>query len=101
MVEDGRLVGIITIDDLALLASEAEMLDTLVKAADLMRPPLALRAEDDLSSALETMLSEGVRELPLIDGSGRVIGLIDETSIAHAYVSGRNGHRRRSPERAF
>jgi CIC family chloride channel protein len=93
VVDEGRLVGIVTIDDLALLASEAEMLHSLVKAADVMRPPLAVRPEDELSSALQTMLSEGLRELPLVDASGRVIGLIQETAIAHAYVEGRQDRR--------
>ena len=59
-----------------------------------MRPPLSLRPEDDLACALETMRSEGVRELPLVDAAGRVVDLIAETSIAHAYVAGLRGHRR-------
>jgi CIC family chloride channel protein len=91
VVHQGTLVGIITLDDLALLASEADMLNSLVKAADVMKPPVALRPEDKLSRALETMLSEGVRELPLVDADGRLIALVDEASIAHAYVNARQG----------
>jgi CIC family chloride channel protein len=90
VVSEGRLVGIITVEDLAALASEQEMFEGLVNAADVMRPPLALKPEDDLHAALEAMLSEGVRELPVVDAGGRLIGLVDETAIAHAYVQNRS-----------
>jgi CIC family chloride channel protein len=86
-VTDGdRLVGLVTVDDLSLLAAESELLNGLVKATDLMRSPIALRPQDDLRVALQTMVSTGLRELPVIDEQGRILGLLDEAAIAHAYV---------------
>lgn len=83
-----RLVGIITLQDLISLASQPH-LEGLANAADVMRPAVAVRPEDDLRAAFETMLAEGVRELPATDPEGRIIGFVDETSIAHAYMKAR------------
>ncbi len=54
-----------------------------------MRPPAALRLDDDLRAAFEVMLAEGVRELPVTDPEGRIVGFVDETSIAHAHSKAR------------
>ncbi len=54
-----------------------------------MRPPIALHQADDLRTSFETMLAHGVRELPATDEEGKIIGFVDETSIAHAYVNAR------------
>jgi len=48
-----------------------------------------VRPQDDLRTALESMLAQGVRELPALDGEGRIIGFIDESSLAHAYLAAR------------
>jgi len=89
VIDDGRLVGIITLVDLMTVASEAH-LEGLVNASDVMRAPIALRLDDDLRAAFETMLAQGVRELPATDDAGRIIGFVDETSIAHAYMAARD-----------
>jgi CBS domain-containing protein len=59
-----------------------------------MRPPVALRLDEDLRAAFEAMLAEGVRELPATDAAGRIVGFVDETSIAHAYARTRGAPRR-------
>jgi CIC family chloride channel protein len=89
VLDGGRLVGIITVDDLTVLASETQMYRGLIRAADLMRPPVSLRPEDNLHQALATMQAEGLRELPLVADDGQILGLLDETAIAHAYVQRR------------
>lgn len=89
VLENGRLVGIISLEDLLAIASQPQ-LDGLVNAADVMRAPISLRPDENLRVAFETMLAQGVRELPVADEEGRVIGFIDETSIAHAYMAVRN-----------
>jgi len=89
VAESGKLVGIITLEDLLALASQPQ-LEGLVNAADVMRAPISLHPNENLRVAFETMLAEGVRELPVTDEQGRVIGFVDETSIAHAYMAIRN-----------
>lgn len=83
VVSEGRVVGIVTLADLVSLASDRK-LGTLVNARDLMRPAPAVRPEDGLRVAFEGMLANGVRELPVTDGTGRLLGFVDEVSIAHA-----------------
>ena len=83
-----RLVGIITLEDLTALAAEPD-LGELVRATDLMRPPVALREHELVSRALDLMTSMGVRELPVVDNDMRVLGLIDEAAIAREYMRSR------------
>jgi CIC family chloride channel protein len=80
-----RLVGIITLEDLTALAAEPD-LEGIVCATDIMRPPVALRRDDLVNRALEVMSSMGVRELPVVDGEMKVIGLVDEAAIAREYM---------------
>jgi len=93
-VVDGarRLVGIITLEDVMMLAADPE-LEELVCATDIMRPPVSLKLHDQVPRALELMLSMGVRELPVVDGDNRVVGLIDEAAIAHELMRARAAER--------
>ncbi|HEY2407480.1 MAG TPA: chloride channel protein, partial [Polyangiaceae bacterium] len=88
--EAKRLVGIITVDELRILASEPD-LHPLANAADLMRSPVSVHPDDDLSIALEAMLTNGIREVPVTDHDGRFIGFIDEATVAKAYLQRRSG----------
>lgn len=80
----GATVGIITDEELTLLASERS-LDLLVNAADVMRPPATVRQTDDLRTVMETMLAHGLPRLPVLDAEGRVVGLVDESLVAQEY----------------
>jgi CIC family chloride channel protein len=80
-----RLVGIITLEDLAAIAVELD-LDGLVRAADVMRPPVALRRSDLMRHALETMHSLAVRDVLVVDAERRVLRLIDAAAIAREYM---------------
>ena len=84
----GRLVGVITLADLTALAAVRDVGD-LVRAVDLMRPPVALRPGDPASRALSVMHEHGLRQLPVVDAAGRVLGLVDEVTIAHAFLQAR------------
>ncbi len=90
--DEQRLIGIITLDDLTALAAEPE-LDGLVRADDVMRPPVAVRRTDLVSRALDQMTSMGVRELPVIDEERRVIGLLDEAAVAREFMRARAAER--------
>jgi CIC family chloride channel protein len=81
----GRLVGIITTDELRMLESEPDLV-LLTHAADLMRPPTSVRPNDDLRTALDRMVSLGAREVPVTDETGRFIGFIEEATIAREYL---------------
>jgi len=85
-VVDGerRLIGIVTQEDLGLLGSSPE-LRPITTASDLMREPVAVRGGDGLGLAIEKMLTNGLRELPVVDDEGRLLGYVDDQSIAEAY----------------
>ncbi len=87
-----HLLGVVTLDDVTMLAADAE-LEGLVCATDLMRPPVSLQLHDLVSRALDLMLSMGVRELPVVDGEGVLLGLVDEASIAHEFMRVRAAER--------
>lgn len=73
----------------AVAAGEPVLHSGLVNAADLMRPVIALRDHDSLRTAYDRLLSAGLRELPVVDAGGRVVGLVGEPAIAHAYLQAR------------
>jgi CIC family chloride channel protein len=83
--EAGKIIGIITPDEMAILSSEPELL-ALVNAADLMRPTVSVDVDDDLGFALQTMISSGLSQLPITDRSGRCVGFVTEADIARAYL---------------
>jgi CIC family chloride channel protein len=85
--DDGRLRGAITRDEVKLVSGETE-LELLVNAADLMRPLKTARREDDLRVALEAMIANGVRQLPVLDDAGHMVGLLEEQDVVKAYLRG-------------
>ena len=91
-----RLVGIITLEDLTALAAEPDLAGVTC-AADMIRPPVALRQHELVSRALDLMMSIGVRELPVLDEDERFLGLIDEVAIAREYMHARAAERGDEP----
>jgi CIC family chloride channel protein len=90
---DQRLIGLITVDDLSLLSSEPKLV-LLTNAVDLMRPAFSVYPQDSLHVALEAMVTHGVREIPVTDDGGRLLGLIDEATFAIAYMQIRSNPKR-------
>jgi len=95
VVIEGRVVGIVTLANLVSLASESH-LEAPIIAADVMQPAPQVRPEDALRAAFELMLAHGIRELPVTDVAGRLLGFVDETSIAHACAQASANLQRRS-----
>ncbi len=92
VLDGGRLAGIVTVQDLIEVAGQPH-LEGLANAADVMRPPVSLGLGDGIRAAFDAMLSQGVRELPVTDAQGAVVGFVDETSIARAYLEARQRER--------
>jgi CIC family chloride channel protein len=81
---EGKLVGMITPEVLRILGSDRELGFTV--AADAMHPPVVLRPQDDLRAASQSMLDNRVRELPVVDAAGRIVGILDEADVGKAYL---------------
>jgi CIC family chloride channel protein len=92
---DEAMVGMILLEDLTLLAGEPQLQNGLVNAADIMRPPITLAESDGLRTAYDRLVTSGLRELPVVDGKRRVIALISDVAIAHAYLQARRTHQMR------
>jgi CIC family chloride channel protein len=82
----GKMLGIITSESLRVIASERE-LEGMMLAADIIQPAVSLSPESDLRRAVESMQANTLRELPVIDGEGRIVGLLDEADITRAYMA--------------
>lgn len=86
VLKDGQLRGIITGQDLRYLACNREVEGWII-ADDVMQPPITVRATENLRVALERMLKAGLRELPVLDAQGAIIGLLDESTVTRAYLN--------------
>jgi Mg/Co/Ni transporter MgtE len=49
-------------------------------------PRIAVRAEDDLRTAALALLQHKLREIPVVDEAGQMIGLLDEADISRWYL---------------
>jgi CIC family chloride channel protein len=86
----GKLVGVITTDELRMLDTEPALI-LLTNASDLMRPPISVQADDDLRTALDRMVSIGAREVPVTDLTGLFVGFVEEATIARAFLRTQRG----------
>jgi CIC family chloride channel protein len=82
---EGKMAGMITSDMLRLIATERDLELTTI-AADAMQPPVTVRPTDDLRSVTEVMLNEALREVPVTDVTGRIVGFLDEADIRKVYL---------------
>ena len=80
--EQGKLAGIFTDSDLARLLEKHrdEMLDRPI--GDVMTArPIAVSADDSVVLAVELLARKNISELPVVDESGRPVGLVDITDV--------------------
>jgi len=81
----GELLGLVTSAAVRVVSGSAEDTQWAV-AVDLMQAPVFVHVDDDLRKATELMVSHGLRELPVLDGSGKLLGLLDEADVAEVYL---------------
>ncbi len=51
-----------------------------------MTAPVTVTPADHLRRAAERLVNNGLRELPVIDSDGGIVGFIDEAEIARVYL---------------
>ncbi len=78
------LVGIVTPEQLTMLASNPDLV-AVTTAFDVMLSPVFVHADDDLAQVIDKMLTSGLRELPITDSAGHLLGCIDDQAMASAY----------------
>jgi chloride channel protein, CIC family len=84
LADDGALLGLITAEVLRVSTTDPEFVD-IALADDLMSPAVFLRVDEDLHEALERLLEQGLRELPVLDETGKIVGFLDEAEVTRAY----------------
>jgi chloride channel protein, CIC family len=83
--EHGKMVGMVAGSAIFTVATQCEGCGWML-ATDLMQPPLHVRPDDHVRRATELLMQSGLRELPVLDDNGKVIGFLDEADIARSYV---------------
>ncbi|HEY6878258.1 MAG TPA: chloride channel protein, partial [Polyangiales bacterium] len=80
----GRLAGLVHAGTVFTAAHQSD--SEWLLAADVMLPPVQLSPQDDLRRATECMIESCLRELPVVDRAGNVVGFLDEADIARSYM---------------
>jgi len=81
--EHQRVVGIVTDRDICIAAATRGMRPSDVRVRDLMTRDVACcYAGDGVEVALNTMRERRVRRLPVVDGDGRLMGIISINDLA-------------------
>jgi CBS domain-containing protein len=91
VVEDGRLVGIVTDRDLVVrvIADDRDPGSTTVREAA-SRRLVTVSPDDDLVKTLDLLAKHQVRRLPVVDGE-RLVGIVAQADVAREVGSARVG----------
>ncbi len=76
----GKIVGLVVADALRTFAAAPEAMGLAI-AADVMKPAVTFEQTTPLRDAVVQLLRSDVRAAPVVDGAGRIVGLLDEADI--------------------
>jgi CBS domain-containing protein len=83
--QEKHLLGIFTERDALKLFAAGDRLDTPIEEV-MTRNPVTLRTDDTVATAIRKMSFGGFRRLPIVDGQGRVVGILRASQIIHYMV---------------
>lgn len=92
VIDAGQLVGIITVSDVLSTVAQypaareqtAPESPTLTAASLMRTEPIAARTDDALLAATAKMLAAGIRHVCVIDGDGRLLGMVSDRDVRSA-----------------
>lgn len=82
---ENRLLGIFTERDALRLLADGASLDAPV-SQHMVRDPVTLRSSDTVGQAIALMSTGGFRRLPIVDGDGKIQGVLKVSGILHYLV---------------
>ena len=82
---EGKLLGIFTERDALRLLADGSSLDAPVSGV-MIKNPVTLRASDTVGHAIALMSAGGFRRLPIMDGEGRILGVLKVSNILRYLV---------------
>lgn len=83
LVEDGKLTGIVTDRDIWIAFSTRECAARAMAVRDAgTTTPRTCGPEDDVCAAVEVMRTTGVRQIPVVDRTGRIQGILTLRDLA-------------------
>jgi CIC family chloride channel protein len=86
VVDRGTMVGLVSAASIQALARDGSGATAIV-AADVMQPPAAVHLDDDLRAVTERLLAHGLREIPVLDQNGQILGFLDEDELVKVHVT--------------
>jgi len=87
VAEDGKLAGVIRVQDLHRALDDRGVLESVLVAADLATLTLPLREDDTLERALELLTEIGSDLLPVVDEEDRITGVVFLADVLEQYSS--------------
>ncbi|MGH7619993.1 MAG: CBS domain-containing protein [Gemmatimonadaceae bacterium] len=90
IVDDGRVVGIVTDRDLAVRALASGMDPEAAIANIITREPSCCDGDADLIEVERVMSDQQVRRVPIVDADRRVVGIVSQADLARAVSDGRH-----------
>jgi CIC family chloride channel protein len=82
---EGELSGVIRVQDLHQALDDRGALESVVVAADLATPSREVRPGSTLEEALESLTETGADLLPVVEDSGRVVGVVLAADVMERY----------------
>jgi len=86
---NGKVLGVVS-EEVRSTVRTGFDLGGVVIAADAMIPDVSVLESDDLEAALAKMVGSRLHALPVVDGEGKLLGLILEQDITRAYCELQN-----------
>jgi hypothetical protein len=83
---EGRLSGVVRVQDLHRALDDRGSLEGVVVAADLGSPIQALRDTENMEQALELLTASGTDLLPVVDGGDRLLGTVFAQDVLGRYA---------------
>jgi len=78
-----RLVGILTDRDIVIKGITDNRNCADVRVEEIMtRNPVTCKAEEDIQNAMDRMSQHQIRRIPVVDGRGRIMGIISQADLA-------------------